>query len=57
MAWSLICYIVATVFAVIGTLLLIGNEGELAGLDTLAWFAIGFVFFIVAHYVPGGTRG
>lgn len=56
MTYAFIAFILATFFAVVGTLLLIAKEADLAGLATAAWFGISFVFFVLAHWIPGPAR-
>lgn len=56
MNYSFICYVISTIFAVVGVLLLISEELDLAGLTTTAWLGISFVFFVVAHYIQGAIK-
>ena len=56
MAFSMICYIIATFLFAVGALLVLLNEPDLGGLTPLEWVLIGMPFFGAGHWVPGSTH-
>jgi len=56
MAFSVICYIVATFLFAVAALLVLLNEPDLGGLVPLEWFLFGAPFFAAGHWVPGSTH-